>query len=77
MGLRWTIRSHLLSLVLAVAVPLLGLLIYAAYAEARTSYQQAGAMATTLAQITAGNTQQFLENAQQRLVHLAQHPQLR
>lgn len=74
MQVQRSIRSQLMLLVMAVAIPLIGLILYSTYALALTEASQARVAALSLAQITAVNVEQFLAESETHLVHLAQRP---
>ncbi len=65
MRTRWRIRSHLIILVLATAIPLSSLLIFTAYSTSAQDAQQAGAETLRLAQLTADRIEQTLDYAAQ------------
>jgi signal transduction histidine kinase len=73
----WSIRSQLLLLVLAVAVPLLGLVLYSAYLEVRLSTRNAYEVTSSLAHLTASHVEEMLADSEKIMFMLAQRPQVR
>jgi signal transduction histidine kinase len=79
MHLRWraSIRAQLLALVLAVALPLLALVSFAAYLELRRAAENAHATAHSLAALTAAHIDQLLQESMTILAEVADRPQMR
>ena len=77
MKLRWSIRTQLFALVVAVVLPFIGLLAYTTYTNAEADAQQARAAALNIAQLTAAHTQQFIAESASTLAQLAQRPLIR
>ncbi len=77
MKLRWSIRTQLFALVVAVVLPFIGLLAYTTYTDAEADAQQARAAALNIAQLTAAHTQQFIAESASTLAQLAQRPLIR
>lgn len=73
----WPIRVQLALLVMALAIPLAGLLAYTIYADFQTDLRQAGESALSLAQITAADTSSYLQNRQGVLARVAERPRIR
>lgn len=74
---RWRIRSHLVMLVLAVAVPVTGLLAYTIYTHRQQALSDAAEMALALAQIATINTRNYVQNRLDVLARLAERPLMR
>src|SRR5262245_50643084 len=74
---RWSIRTYLWLLVLAVAVPCAGVLVYSIASTARQDERQAQATAASLAKLVASQTQQLLTDGEAIAVKLAQRPAIR
>jgi signal transduction histidine kinase len=72
-----SIRVQLLVLVLAVALPLLGLIAFAAYLEIEQANKQAYNTVEGLSQLTAAHVQQLLSDSQALLAEIAARPQIR
>jgi len=68
---RWPIRIQLLCLVLAVALPYIGLVVFTEYDQARIAVNSAGNSTLNLAEIAAGSTEQFLLDSKALLAQLA------
>jgi len=77
MKTRWRIRTHLILLVLAAAIPLSGLLIFTMLNDIAQDAQQASAEALRLAQLTADRIEQSLENAHQLAALIIRQPIIR
>jgi len=73
----WSIRTHLIALVLAIVIPLAGLEIFAIYSENRRSQEQAEAGLLGLAQVTSATVAQFLDDGQTLLLELVERPEVR
>jgi signal transduction histidine kinase len=73
----WSIRSQLLLLVLTVAVPLLGLVLYSAYLEVRLSTKNAYEVTGSLAHLTAAQVTEMLADSERIMAALAERPQIR
>ena len=69
-----SIRFQLLLLVLAVAVPIIGLVLYSTYKGLQLEAQQARTAALNLAQLTAAHTDQQLADSENFLKQIAQRP---
>ena len=74
---RWSIRTYLWLLALAVAVPCAGLLTYSILSDARHDQDQVGTTTLTLAQLVASQTKQFLGDAESLAAKLSQRPAIR
>src|SRR5882724_10284464 len=74
---RWSIRTYLWLLAVAVAVPCAGLLIYSIVSDARHDQDQVGTTTLTLAQLVASQTKQFLGDAENLAAKLSQRPAIR
>ena len=74
MRIRRSIRSQLLALVLAVAVPIIGLVLYSTYKGLQLEAAQARTAALNLAQLTAVHTDQLLADSETLLIQIAQRP---
>jgi hypothetical protein len=61
---RWSIRTYLWLLVLAVAAPCAGLLAYSIWSDAHTEEREARATTLNLAQLVASQTHEFLADAE-------------
>ncbi len=68
---RWPIRLQLLCLVLAVALPFIGLVVFTEYDQARNAVTSAGNSNLYLAEIAASGAEQFLLDSKALLAHLA------
>lgn len=69
-----SIRSQLNLLVLVVAVPLLGLVLYSSYLFARQQMVQVQGSALDLAELAAASTEQLLADSESVLAAIAQRP---
>jgi len=74
---RWSIRTYLWLLALAVAVPCAGLLTYSIFSDARHDQDQVGTTTLTLAQLVGSQTKQFLGDAESLAAKLSQRPGIR
>jgi PAS domain S-box-containing protein len=70
----WSIRTHLITLVMAIAIPLGALGGYWIYSEFRLSAAQAEGTTISLAEVTVSTVSQFLEDARSTLLDLSLHP---
>src|ERR1051325_9660033 len=61
---RWSIRTYLWLLVLAVAAPCAALLAYSIASDAQHDEREVRAMTLSLAQLVASQTQEFLADAE-------------
>ena len=77
MAKRWSVRTYLSLLALAVAVPCAALLVYAVTNEARREKRQLEATTLSLAQLVAAQARQFLNEAEIVAVKLSQRPLVR
>ncbi len=77
MKAHWPIRTQLALLVLAVAAPIAGLLVYTTYTHFQEDLHEAAHSALSLAQITAADTSSYLQNRQTVLVRIAERPLIR
>ncbi len=68
---RWSIRIQLLSLTLAVMMPLVALLVLTKFGDAADEVQNAGHSALNLAEVAASSTEQFLQDSKALLTLLA------
>lgn len=75
--MRFSIRSHLGLMVLALAIPLVGVVAYNIYLDAQFATNQARASVRTLATLVANNTARKIAAARQLLEGLAQRPMVR
>lgn len=73
----WTIRRHLFALVLAIVLPMLGLLAYSLQANLRSTLHEASTATETVAQIAAADAQRFINDSRQILAGLARRPKVR
>jgi signal transduction histidine kinase len=73
----WSIRAQLLLLVLTVAVPLLGLVLYSAYLEVRQSTKSAYEVTGSVAQLTAAQVEGMLADSERILADLVERPLIR
>ena len=71
---RWSIHNQLYALVLAVAMPLIGLMAYTIYSNTKNEIRQASTEAVGLARITAKHAEELLDITRQLLARLAQRP---
>jgi diguanylate cyclase (GGDEF)-like protein/PAS domain S-box-containing protein len=74
---RFSIRSYLALMVLALAIPLFGVVAYNIYLDAKFSANQARASVRTMATLVANNTARKIEATRQLLAGLAQRPLVR
>ena len=74
---QWSIRSQILALVLAVAIPLIVVIGYLIYERWQHGIVDAETAALELAQITAADTTRFLGESRDLLDRLAQRPGIR
>lgn len=74
---RWSIRTQLHALVLAVALPLVALLAYTLFSAAERDTRRAEVTALRLAQMSAEYTRLFLGSTQQLMASLVQRPSVR
>jgi len=74
---RWSIRTYLWLLALAVAIPCAGLLIYTILSEARHDQDQVATTTLSLAQLVGSQTKQFLGDAENLATKLSQSPTIR
>ncbi|MBC7857500.1 MAG: hypothetical protein H7Z39_01735, partial [Burkholderiaceae bacterium] len=77
MANNWPIRRHLFALVLAIVLPMLGLLAYSLQADVRSSLREASNGTETVAQIAAADAQRFINDARLILDGLARRPKVR
>lgn len=77
MPFTWSIRRYLLILVLAVTLPLAGLLIYSLHRNYLDILSRAGLITTHFTEIAAADTARFLHDTRQFLRGLADRPQMR
>ncbi|SDH21222.1 EAL domain-containing protein [Propionivibrio dicarboxylicus] len=77
MPFTWSIRRYLLILVLAVTLPLAGLLIYSLHRNYLDVLSRAGLITTHFTEIAAADTARFLHDTRQFLRGLADRPQTR
>jgi diguanylate cyclase (GGDEF)-like protein/PAS domain S-box-containing protein len=77
MANNWPIRRHLFALVLAIVLPMLGLLAYSLQAEVRGNLREASNATETVAQIAAADAQRFINDARLILDGLARRPKVR
>jgi PAS domain S-box-containing protein len=70
----WSIRAHLIALVLAIVIPLVALEGYTMYSESRMSSERAEEGLLGLAELTAATVGQFLEDARTILRNLSDRP---
>jgi diguanylate cyclase (GGDEF)-like protein/PAS domain S-box-containing protein len=73
----WPIRRHLFALVLAIILPMAGLLVYSLQSSLRSSLAEASATTLTLAQIAAADAQRFVHDSGALLAGLARRPKVR
>jgi diguanylate cyclase (GGDEF)-like protein/PAS domain S-box-containing protein len=73
----WPIRRHLFALVLAIMLPMAGLLLYSLQAGVRSSLAEASSTTLTLAQLAAADAQRFVQDSGTLLAGLAQRPKVR
>jgi diguanylate cyclase (GGDEF)-like protein len=73
----WSIRAYLLTLVLAVAIPLVSLLSYNLYQDVERNTLQINASSMEFAKITASDTEQFLGDSEKLVQRIAQRPLVR
>ena len=73
----WSVRAHLFALVFAVVVPLVALLSYDLYQDTEKNSQQVNAASLALAQITASDTEHFLNDAVELMQRIARRPLVR
>jgi PAS domain S-box-containing protein len=74
---RWSIRTYLGLLALAVAVPCALLLVYSIVGDARQDSRQIETTTLNLAQLVASHCQQFITDAEHLATKLSQRPQIR
>jgi diguanylate cyclase (GGDEF)-like protein/PAS domain S-box-containing protein len=72
----WPIRKHLFALVLAIILPMAGLLLYSLQASIRSSLAEASSAMQTLAQMAAADTQRFVNDSGVLLAGLARRPKV-
>ncbi len=73
---QWSIRAHLITLVLAVVIPLATLEVYSIYQEARRSVEQAEEGLLGLAEFVNASVGQFLGDGRSLLKDLAVRPEV-
>jgi PAS domain S-box-containing protein len=76
-GSRLSLRAQLYGLLAAIVVPMVGLLAYAGYSGYRAELRQGQLAAYTLAEITVGNTRQFLSDLERTMSRLSARPRIR
>jgi signal transduction histidine kinase len=74
---RISIRTQLMLLIVAVALPLLALIIFAAYLDLQRADAQTYETVGTLSQLTAAHAEQLLNDSHQLLAEVTQRPQVR
>src|SRR5262245_39279098 len=77
MEARWSVRTYLWLLALAVAVPCAGMLVYSIASEARQDQRDLEATTLSLARLVASQTRQVLSDAEKLLGSLSQRPLMR
>lgn len=73
----WSIRTHLIALVLAIVIPLAVLESFTIYSESRRSRGQAEAGLLGLAEVTAATVTQFVQDVRTLLRDLSGRPEVR
>lgn len=73
----WRIRSYLLALVLAMVLPLWGLLLYSSLVHWRSDLRFSSEAVRSLASNVAADSERLIRNAQEVLAGLAQRPAIR
>src|SRR5512135_3932178 len=74
---RFTIRAQLLALVMAIALPMVGLLAYTIYDNAQQRIVEAQSTAYTLAVTAASDVDRVLESNRDLLVQMSKRPLVR
>ena len=73
----WTVRSYLVALVLTVAAPFIGLIVYSTFTHAEEAARQAREQALRIAEISASHVERSLAESDSLLRALAQNQTVR